>query len=356
MKILIIEDEPAIRENLQFLLEMHDHTVLAASDGPEGVRLAAQHPDFILCDVGLPGLDGYGVITAIQQLPAGRDIPFIFLTARADRQDQRRGMALGADDYITKPFTERDIIDAINARVRRQQPLRERVGALLSEHRSQIGARWSHELMTPLTGILGGLQMIEAEADTIKPAELRELLALIRMGAARQLVLSRKLVCYFELEEMKTAPRKPSPCDTPTGIAGGVARAIKLGGRAGDITTRCAPGTVSVPKPHLLAAVTELVDNALRFSVAGQPVAVTGSTHATGYRIEVLDQGRGMTPEQCAQIGPFIQFDRDKREQQGLGLGLAIVQSIAKIAGGSLRLAAGPGGRGLLATLDLPLA
>jgi signal transduction histidine kinase len=129
-----------------------------------------------------------------------------------------------------------------------------------------------------------------------------------------------------------------------------------MGGRTRDITTRCEPGTVPVAKSHLLAAVAELVDNALRFSVASQPVAVTGSTHAAGYRIEVLDQGEGMTPEQCAQIGPFIQFDRDRREQQGLGLGLAIVQSVAAIAHGNLRLAPGPGSRGLQATLDLPLA
>lgn len=77
------------------------------------MQLAAQHPDLILCDVGLPGLDGFQVITAIQQLPAGTEIPFILLTARAERESQRRGMALGTDDYITKPFTEREIIAAI---------------------------------------------------------------------------------------------------------------------------------------------------------------------------------------------------------------------------------------------------
>jgi signal transduction histidine kinase len=102
--------------------------------------------------------------------------------------------------------------------------------------------------------------------------------------------------------------------------------------------------------------VDELVGNALRFSVPGQRVTVTGSAHATGYRIKILDQGPGMTPEQCAGIGPFVQFGREKREQQGLGLGLAIARSVAEIGGGGLSLQAGPGGRGLLATLDLPVA
>ena len=114
MTILIIEDEPAIRETLQLCLELHGHAVLAAADGPAGVRLAAQQPDLILCDVGLPGLDGYGVITAVKQLPAGRDIPFIFLTALAGHDDVRLGLSLGANGYVTKPFTQHDILAAIN--------------------------------------------------------------------------------------------------------------------------------------------------------------------------------------------------------------------------------------------------
>jgi CheY-like chemotaxis protein len=83
MKILIIEDEPAIRETLQDLLEINGHTVVAAPDGRRGVELARDCPELILCDIGLPGLDGYQVIAEVQKLPQSRDIPFIFLTARA---------------------------------------------------------------------------------------------------------------------------------------------------------------------------------------------------------------------------------------------------------------------------------
>ena len=85
MKILIIEDDEAIRETLRDFLELNGHTVLAAVDGEEGVRLAAERPELVLCDVGLPGKDGYEVIQAIHRLPGGGDMPFIFLTARADR-------------------------------------------------------------------------------------------------------------------------------------------------------------------------------------------------------------------------------------------------------------------------------
>jgi len=356
MKILIIEDEPAIRETLQELLELNGHTVQAAADGRRGVELARDCPELILCDVGLPGLDGYQVITEVQKLPQCRDIPFIFLTARAEREDQRRGMALGADDYITKPFSERDIVDAINARVRRQQPLRERLEQLLAERRTVIGANWSHELMTPLNGVLGGLEMIEEEAENIQPGELRDLLRLIRTGAERQQALSGKLMLYYELERLLAVPdRAPAAIiSARDAIKDGVDLAARQEKRTADVKFDCAAVRLDVPATHLARAVAELVANACRFSRPGQPVTVTGASKAGRYLIEIVDEGPGMTPEQCARIGPFIQFGRDKREQQGLGLGLAIARSVARLAGGRLLLEPRTDGPGLRVTMDLP--
>ncbi|HEY0864992.1 MAG TPA: response regulator [Lacunisphaera sp.] len=356
MKILIIEDEPAIRETLQELLELNGHTVRAAADGRRGVELARDCPELILCDVGLPGLDGYQVIAEVQKLPQCRDIPFIFLTARAEREDQRRGMALGADDYITKPFTERDIVDAINARVRRQQPLRERLEQLLAERSTVIGANWSHELMTPLNGVLGGLEMIEEEAESIQPGELRELLGLIRTGAERQQALSNKLMLYYELERLlAAADRAPAPfISALEAVKDGASQAARQEDRAADVMIDCAPVRLAVFASHLQRAVAELVANACRFSRPGQRVVVSGRLRERRYLLEVADEGPGITPDQCARIGPFVQFGREKREQQGLGLGLAIARSVARLAGGRLVLEPRTDGPGLRVTLDLP--
>jgi two-component system, sensor histidine kinase and response regulator len=356
MKILIIEDEAEIRSTLQELLELNGHTVAVAVDGPEGIKAAQLLPDLILCDVGLPGLNGYEVLGALRLLPSCRDIPFIFLTARADRSDQRLGMALGADDYITKPFTEREIMDAINARVSRLRPLRERVEQLLGEHRTTVGANWSHELMTPLNAVLGGLEMIEEEADNIKPGELRELLRLIRVGAERQQVLSRKLVYHYELERLKATPAaaRPARCCAAAALAAGAARAGPADQRAGDLTVRGEPAEVPLSEDQLSTAITELVGNAIRFSSPGQPVTATGSRAGRRYTIVIVDQGPGMTAKQTGAIGAFVQFGRDKREQQGLGLGLAIARSVAELAGGKLTFEPGPGDRGLKVTMDLP--
>ena len=357
MKILIIEDEPAIRETLCDLLELNGHTILAAADGAEGIRLALGGPDLILCDIGLPGMDGYEVIAALRQLPACRDIPFVFLTARAEREDQRRGMALGADDYITKPFTEREILDAIAARVRRQKPLRDRVEQLLTQRRSEVGANWSHELMTPLNGVLGGLELIEAEADSIRPGELKSLLGLIRAGAERQYALSKKLVIYFELEGLKAAPPDTltGRCAAPESVFTGAAQAAQAEHRIADLTVQCEPGFVPVDGDYLVAAVAEVVGNALHFSTRGKPVSVTGTCRDGRYRIEIMDQGPGMTAEQRANVTAFTQFQRGHGAREGLGLGLAIARATAELAGGCFLLeapASGPGG--LRAIFDLP--
>lgn len=358
MNILVIEDELEIRQTLQDLLEINGHTVTAVGDGPSGIAQAQNCPDLILCDVGLPGLDGYQVLTAIRKLPQCGDIPFIFLTARAERNDQRRGMALGADDYLTKPFTEKEILDAIESRVRRLQPLQKKIDQLINERRSEIGANWSHELLTPLNSMLGGLDLIEQEVDDISRDELKELLQLIRDGANRQHDLSQKLVLYFELQRIKEAPPAETrpKCSVEKAVEAGVARAIKAENRAQDIRVKCVPGVVPLYEAHFIAAITEVVSNAFRFSMPGQLVTVTGVRNADRYSVEIVDVGIGMTTEQIASMGSFMQFCRDKIEQQGLGLGLVIAQSIAEIGGGTLNLQPGLGGVGLLVRFDLPVA
>lgn len=356
MTILIIEDEPALRDTLRLLLEFNGHTVLAAADGREGIALASQAPDMVFSDVGLPDMEGYEVLTAIRQLPPCSGIPFIFLTARIDRDDQRRGMALGADDYITKPFNSKDIIEAINARIRRQHPLHDRVEQLVAERRRAASAEWSHELMTPLNGMLGGLALIEAEADTIKPGELKGLLAMVRAAAERQFALSRKLVLYFELEGLKASGPIPSfSCLAADSITTAAERAAEAAHREKNLSVRCDSGNLALLDSHLIGAVEEVVGNAFKFSHEGQSVTVTGTRLGPRYEITITDQGHGMTAEQMANIAPFRQFDRELRNQQGLGLGLTIARSVAELAAGRLTLSAHrDGAPGLRATFDLP--
>lgn len=124
-KILIIEDEPEMRRNMVKILGLEGFQPLAAENGRVGGEVARREkPDLVLCDVMMPLLDGYGVLTALRADPSTATLPFIFLTARGEKADLRNGMNLGADDYLTKPVDADDLLRAVNARLQRAQEQR----------------------------------------------------------------------------------------------------------------------------------------------------------------------------------------------------------------------------------------
>lgn len=121
MKILVIEDESLARENIALILEMEGYEPFTAANGKQGIDIALrEHPGLILCDITMPEADGYTVLAAVREHEATRSTPFIFLTAKGDRGDLRRGMTLGADDYLTKPASASEILAAIRSRLDRE--------------------------------------------------------------------------------------------------------------------------------------------------------------------------------------------------------------------------------------------
>lgn len=129
-KILVIEDEEFIRANILDLLAAEQFTGIGAENGVSGIELAQQHlPDLIICDIMMPGLDGYEVLQTLLQKPVTATIPFIFLTAKADSGEIRRGMGSGADDYLTKPCSSRELLQAITARLEKRSLLSQQVAS-----------------------------------------------------------------------------------------------------------------------------------------------------------------------------------------------------------------------------------
>jgi CRP-like cAMP-binding protein/CheY-like chemotaxis protein len=121
-KVLIIEDNDDIRENVIEILELAGYTVASANNGKAGVELAfADTPDIILCDIMMPELDGYGVLYMLSKRPETIAVPFIFLTAKAEHFDRRKGMEMGADDYLTKPFDDMELLAAIESRFKKKE-------------------------------------------------------------------------------------------------------------------------------------------------------------------------------------------------------------------------------------------
>lgn len=124
-KILLIEDNAEMLENTTAILELANYQVKTARNGKEGLDVAESfNPDLIVCDVMMPELDGYGTLYLLSKNPATQNIPFIFLTAKAERSDYRKGMELGADDYITKPFSNIELLNAVDTRLKKAESLK----------------------------------------------------------------------------------------------------------------------------------------------------------------------------------------------------------------------------------------
>ncbi|WP_299396897.1 response regulator [uncultured Gelidibacter sp.] len=138
-RLLLIEDDTVLRENTAELLELSDFQVMTAPNGKIGMHLAKEHlPDLIVCDIMMPEMDGYAVLEALSNDANTKHIPFIYLSAKTERHDVRRGMNLGADDYITKPFSEEELISAIESRLSKVAIIRESQKDTVDENHTEL--------------------------------------------------------------------------------------------------------------------------------------------------------------------------------------------------------------------------
>lgn len=361
-KILVIEDNVNIREEVLIWLSLEAYEAIGAANGRIGVELALQHnPDLILCDIMMPEKDGYRVLLELRTQPQTALTPFLFMTAKQEKDDIRYGMELGADDYITKPFSHAELLGAVRSRLARRTLFAQQSEKRVNELRTNLLYRLPHELRTPLVGILGVGELLSQDADFLTPTEIIEYAALITSSGQQLYRLIENNLLYAQLEIYAADPQKAAFLDqtqvtqlldviydTSTQVAQSYSRAEAL-------SLEVQPGRVRISHEDLTKIVYELVDNAFKFSKSPAPVRVVGVPQATLYHLTIFDQGRGMTAENIAQIDAYVQFERARYEQQGIGLGLAIVRRLAAMAGGALQIESTPG-TGTMARVSLPLA
>jgi diguanylate cyclase (GGDEF)-like protein len=169
-KILVIEDERSARQTLLKLLSSEGFEVLEAEDGKVGVRLAqTEQPDLILCDIMMPSLDGYGVLAVLQQDPQTATVPFICLTAKEERSALRRVMELGANDYLTKPFTRSELLGAISAQLGKQEMLKQQQTSALNEAIAKLNDLVYYDSLTNLPNRLLLRERFRQTLDRVTP-------------------------------------------------------------------------------------------------------------------------------------------------------------------------------------------
>src|SRR5215212_4858116 len=202
-KVLVIDDTLEIRMIIEETLNMFGFSTLMAEDGESGVVLAKEHiPDLIICDVHMPKLDGFGTLAKIREDERTVGIPFMFLSGAVERPNVRRGMEMGADDYLTKPFTPSELLAAVNARLEKQAEVERKSEKKLDELRGKMTLTMPHELRTPLNGIMGLASLLIDGHTTMKPADVLESAKYIHQSAERLHRLIENFLAFAQIEIM----------------------------------------------------------------------------------------------------------------------------------------------------------
>lgn len=347
IRIQVIEDEQNIRENIQELLEAKGYTVRVSANGKQGVLDAIDFkPHLIICDVMMPKMDGFKVLEYVRKTSLIQNTPFIFLTARVDKNDIRHGMELGADDYLTKPFTYKELLQAIEGRLKRQEKIVGEYAKVKHELDTTVFATYYHEFNTPLHGILGGINLLLNARTSFTEAQVQELLASILRSGLRLNHSLANLMLFEEIKRAEVFTELLSMFSNGTSKANWVQKvktelhtiSREIYNRSSDINIDLEAESLLVGYEYLQRIVLELTDNALKFSKKGNVVTVTGKAYEDDYLIEISDSGCGFNLVSLDDIAPFKQFNRKKFEQQGLGIGLYLVKRLVQFNQGELKI------------------
>jgi len=347
-KILVIDDEVHFLNSLADILTFKGYNVQKSLKGELGVKIAKEFlPDLILCDVSMSNMTGYEVLEELKKDKSTFNIPFIFLTGKAELQDIRKGMELGADDYLTKPFKTTDLLKAVDVRLKKHDLEKDYYENKLVDIKKVISKTLPHELRSPLNTILGFTQLIRSRYDDFRKHEILGMLQNIEDAGRKLLRLITNYNFYNRLVNDTDSIFNSGKHDviyssmvlesTPAEIASHY-------NRVDDLNMEINNATLHITNECFQKLVEELTDNAFKFSEKNSTVTIKTDIKGKNYIIEFIDTGVEFTKEKFDKIGAFEQFERDTLEQQGAGMGLAIVSQIINLWQGKLELTTKPGG------------
>ena len=366
--ILVVDDNPDVVEYVTVALA-RDYDVLSASNGQDGIAKARKDmPSLIISDVMMPGMDGYELCRRVKADEFLRHIPVILLTAKAALSDKVEGLEAGSDDYISKPFSTRELRARIRnlLTVRDQQhmlsdlnsELSEKNNALreASEMKSQLLAIAAHDMKNPLNAIREFARILKDEVG--EESNHYDPLDLIHKSSDQMLHLVSTLLDSAALENGQITLER-EPLDLNQLAAAVVRRNQKLAERKDqtlDLVLASGRAVVSADRSRILEAMDNLVNNAIKYSPPLRSISVAVRLDGATVRFIVEDEGPGFTEDDQSKL--FRKFQRLSAQPTGgetsTGLGLAIVKQIIEMHDGRISLQSEPG-RGSTFTIDLPL-
>ncbi len=342
-KVILVEDDLAVRDMMGVYLKKH-YQVTMVDNGMEALSaIQRDRPDVIVSDVTMPQMSGYDLLRELRQDQNTATIPFIFLTAQADYNALRDGMAEGADDYLFKPVEMEDLKRAIDAQIQKQVMSANRLDDTVRIVQENLLHALPHELRTPLFQILGYTQMLRDEFTSLSQEDIDFFLDVIWRSSERLQRLIENYSSHLQLETVMLDPKRQEhlrnnlvrdASDVILRTAEPLAHAYM---RPSDLRHKLESRALRISEENLAKLAYELLDNAFKFSQPGAPVGVGTFVKDDAYHIVVEDRGCGIPEKHLKRLGkPFMQFERDEHEQQGVGLGFSIAKRLVEVHGGKL--------------------
>jgi signal transduction histidine kinase len=362
--ILVVEDNVDLNMAICEILESFNFEVHSSKDGFDALDwLKNSKPDMILCDIMMPGMDGYTLLKHARADNNLRTLPFIFLTARTSVADRRMAKEIGIEDYLTKPVDSNDLIAAINNALRRRQIMQDEMQEQMSALRDRIVGILQHEFRTPLTFVLGYAEyLLDVTKGDFNVDELRTSASAILDGGRRLQQLIETFLLLAELQNRQLDADEIGKVQARQ-LWHDTIQEYSLRLDEAGITAMLSDKNDNV---YLFAdtemvreAMRRLMDNAIRYRrLASQAIwlSVEIAPTSTYVGLRIRDEGVGIPTAQLNSYATaFEQFDRDNRTEPGAGLSLALIRHVAHLHGGSLEIES-EYGVGSTFTLWLPVA
>ncbi|MBI1851363.1 MAG: response regulator [Planctomycetes bacterium] len=336
-KILLVEDEPNLASQIEFCLIQEGFEVTRAGDGVEALeRIEQSRPDLILSDVMMPRMDGVSFCESVRKRQEWRAIPFVFLTAKGQKEDKLQGFDAGADDYLAKPFEVEELLLVIRARLKR---VAEITGESERRFSARVAESISHELRTPLTIIQGLVSILQSQPE-IDVDTQRDLLRTVLDNGS---VLNKLVEDLLNLK--RTESGEPLPMwdvdlrDVLLSVCRNWRDACQRKGVAFGATLPANLPTVRGNRGALLLLFSNLLDNAVKFTSEGGRVEIGVTIQSDSVHITIRDTGIGLSDAAIRHaFEPFFREETAAHELPGVGLGLSNAHKLAEAHGGTLTI------------------
>ncbi|MAX79550.1 MAG: hypothetical protein CL843_05155 [Crocinitomicaceae bacterium] len=359
-KITVIEDNADVRNNIKEILEAEGYQVSIAENGEIGLEIIKRNqPHLVICDIMMPEMDGYQVLEKIRVNPTIAATPFVFLTAKTSKEDLSRGMELGADDYIMKPFTIEELISRIRIRLDKRKEVLRRSEEKLKKLTDNLGLPITKEISSPLKTINAISEMIMTEHFNMDKSEIVEFVTLVNKAGLDLKNIVSKTVNYYQIEKLVNdkeafeALKNEQVVDTQAVLKEVLEVVAENYQRASDAVSSIEQGSIAIPKDYFSQAIKELLSNAFAYSTKGSMVKVVSGIDGDKYQVTISDEGMGMTDDQINNILAFGASSEGASEG-GVGLGLYNAKKIVEVFGGSLTFNAQKG-IGTVVKVTLPV-